>query len=180
MANSTITKRALASAFKELMLDIPFSKITVSMICDRCGMNRKSFYYHFKDKYDLICHILDIEYFGSKYDKGRLPAWDRIVYACNYFYNNRLFYGHLIELKGQEPFYQHFVNIFEPVVSEAIRELIARPEPDMYINFYTDALIGAFERWLAAPVATVPEVFAKNLYTCLSSAIDGKRSCAKK
>ena len=62
MANSIITKRALTSAFKELMVEMPFSKITVSMICERCGMNRKSFYYHFKDKEDLINSILDIEY----------------------------------------------------------------------------------------------------------------------
>ena len=54
MADSNITKRALASALRELMKEVPFDKIQVSHICDRCGMNRKSFYYHFKDIYDLV------------------------------------------------------------------------------------------------------------------------------
>ena len=54
MADSNITKRALASALKELMESTPFSKITVSDICAKCNMNRKSFYYHFKDIYDLV------------------------------------------------------------------------------------------------------------------------------
>ena len=54
MADSNITKNALATSLKKLMREKPFEKISVSDICDDCGMNRKSFYYHFKDKYDLV------------------------------------------------------------------------------------------------------------------------------
>ena len=54
MADSNITKSALASALKELMETTPFAKITVSDICAKCNMNRKSFYYHFRDIYDLV------------------------------------------------------------------------------------------------------------------------------
>ena len=58
MADSNITKQALATALRELMEQVPFDKIQVQHICERCGMNRKSFYYHFKDKYDLLNWIL--------------------------------------------------------------------------------------------------------------------------
>ena len=44
MADSNITKKALADALKELMDTKPFHKISVSDICERCQMNRKSFY----------------------------------------------------------------------------------------------------------------------------------------
>ncbi len=54
MADSNITKQALATSLRELMEEVPFDKINVAQICERCGMNRKSFYYHFKDKYDLV------------------------------------------------------------------------------------------------------------------------------
>ena len=47
MADSNITKKALATAFKELMEERPFEKINVGDICEKCEMNRKSFYYHF-------------------------------------------------------------------------------------------------------------------------------------
>ena len=50
MADSNITKRALASALKQLMEKEPFSKISVCDICEACDMKRQSFYYHFKDK----------------------------------------------------------------------------------------------------------------------------------
>lgn len=62
MADSNITKRALAAAFKSLMEEMPFSKITVAMICEKCDMNRKSFYYHFEDKYDLVNWIFDMDF----------------------------------------------------------------------------------------------------------------------
>ena len=65
MADSNITKSALASALKELMETTPFAKITVSDICAKCNMNRKSFYYHFRDKFDLVNWIFDVEYLRS-------------------------------------------------------------------------------------------------------------------
>ena len=54
MPDSNITKRALAAALKELMETQPFARISVGDICQACDMSRKSFYYHFKDKYDLV------------------------------------------------------------------------------------------------------------------------------
>ena len=54
MADSNIAKNALAASMKKLMSKNPFSKISVGDICEDCGMNRKSFYYHFRDKYDLV------------------------------------------------------------------------------------------------------------------------------
>lgn len=42
------TKKAIAGALKELMEEKPISKITVGDIADRCGINRQTFYYHFR------------------------------------------------------------------------------------------------------------------------------------
>ena len=60
MADSNITKKALAEALKELMEEKSFEKINIGDICEKCEMNRKSFYYHFKDKYDLVNWIFDV------------------------------------------------------------------------------------------------------------------------
>ena len=54
MADSNITKRALAAALKQLMETKPFAKISVSDICEACAMNRKSFYYPFKAQSPLV------------------------------------------------------------------------------------------------------------------------------
>ncbi len=50
MTDSNITKKALAAALKDLMKTTSFEKISIQDICEKCHMNRKSFYYHFKDK----------------------------------------------------------------------------------------------------------------------------------
>lgn len=62
MSKSAITKKALAQALKELLAVKPLDKISVSDICEQCGMNRKSFYYHFRDKYDLVNWIYYTEF----------------------------------------------------------------------------------------------------------------------
>lgn len=52
--NSINTKQMLADALISLSNQKPFSKITVSEIVNYCNINRKTFYYHFTDIYDLL------------------------------------------------------------------------------------------------------------------------------
>ena len=54
MSNNSITKEALATALKKLLEQQPLSKISVKHITDYCNISRNTFYYHFKDKYELI------------------------------------------------------------------------------------------------------------------------------
>lgn len=51
---SQITKYALENSLKNLLLQKPLDKITISDITDDCGISRMTFYYHFKDIYDLV------------------------------------------------------------------------------------------------------------------------------
>ena len=48
------TKRKLAEKLKELMRKKAFDKITVTELIEGCKINRKTFYYHFEDIYDLL------------------------------------------------------------------------------------------------------------------------------
>ena len=51
---SQVTKRALEQSLKNLLLKKPLTKITINDIAEDCGINRMTFYYHFKDIYDLV------------------------------------------------------------------------------------------------------------------------------
>lgn len=51
---SQTTKRALSLSLKHLLDAKPLDKVTVSDLTEDCGVNRQTFYYHFKDIYDLI------------------------------------------------------------------------------------------------------------------------------
>ncbi len=100
MADSNITKKALASALRELMMEVPFEKISVGHICKKCDMNRKSFYYHFKDKYDLVNWIYDTEFIAVVNKKIFSDGWDFFLDLSNYLYDNRAFYRKALKIKG--------------------------------------------------------------------------------
>ena len=101
MADSNITKRALAAALKELMEQKPFSKINVAEICEKCGMNRKSFYYHFKDKYDLVNWIFDMDFAKvlEAHEKKDYFTWPFLEALCECFYENRCFYRKALKIR---------------------------------------------------------------------------------
>ena len=50
----TDNKTRIGTVFKNLLLKKPLTKITVGDIAEECGINRMTFYYHFKDIYDLV------------------------------------------------------------------------------------------------------------------------------
>ena len=92
MSDSNITKKALVNALKELMEEKAFEKISVKDICEKCTMNRKSFYYHFKDKYDLVNWIFDTEFLSIAHKTPDPGIWDFLNDICPFFYENRDFY----------------------------------------------------------------------------------------
>ena len=52
MANTT--KLALEASLKELLRTKTIDKITINDLTEHCGISRMTFYYHFKDIYDLV------------------------------------------------------------------------------------------------------------------------------
>ena len=58
---SNITKKALASSLKKILSKKEFNKITINDITEDCGVNRQTFYYHFKDIYDLMEYRMERE-----------------------------------------------------------------------------------------------------------------------
>ena len=48
------TRQIILHTLTELMNEKPLSKITVKDIVERCGVNRNTFYYHFRDIPDAV------------------------------------------------------------------------------------------------------------------------------
>ena len=168
MADSNITKRALADAIKALMQEMPFEKINVAHICERCDMNRKSFYYHFKDKYDLINWIFDTEFIAFVTEEQvYLPFEEHITFfedACEYFYRNKDFYRKALKIKGQNSFSDHFREFIRPLLRLRFQHLTGEENADdFYLDFITDAFICSLERWLLDKDCMPPKEFVSKL-----------------
>lgn len=173
MADSNITKLALSNALKELLEEQSFEKISVSDICERCHMNRKSFYYHFKDKYDLVNWIFDTEFVevnqAHALDATNLSTnfddrWNNIEIMCNYFYENRTFYRRVLKVDGQNSFSSHFREFIRPLFRLRVEALLGVEDvPDMVYDFAVDGVICAVERWLLDKNCISVEEFMFNL-----------------
>lgn len=162
MADSNLTKRALASALRELMEEVPFDKIQVAHICERCNMNRKSFYYHFKDKYDLLNWIFDTDiisfvrnFSGTEPLEQHVETFQEI---CNYFYENRNFYHNAFKIQGQNSFSEHFREYIRPFIKLRLTYLIGDSADDEFVlDFFTDAIACAIERWMSKKDCMPPD-----------------------
>lgn len=168
MPDSYITKKALAASLKELMEEMPFEKITVGDICNKCAMNRKSFYYHFKDKYDLVNWIFDIEFITIEKNNDYEDSWGPVDKLCAYFYDNRDFYRKAMRIKGQNSFPEYFREVLTPVLEKRILTLLNTEENlEFYSTFYADAFICAIERWLSKKDCMKPDKFVELLKSCI-------------
>lgn len=168
MPDSNITKKALAGALKELMLTVPFRTISISDICGKCDMSRKSFYYHFKDKYDLVNWIYYNEFLSVAKDKDYADEWEFFTDICTYFYENRAFYQKALKIEGQNSFSEYFRELLIPIVSEFMEEVFHEEEDwDFYVQFFADAITVSIERWIQARDTMPPDKFISLMRSCV-------------
>lgn len=85
-------QRQLEQCLLELMDEIPYSAITISQICDRLGVSRKSFYRYFDSKEGCLHALLDHTILNgtTNYipDTGvALTASDFCTRICEYWRN---------------------------------------------------------------------------------------------
>lgn len=158
LADSNITKRAFASALKELMESQPFSKVSVGSICDKCDMNRKSFYYHFKDKYDLVNWIFDTGFIAAASRKNYENRWNVLTDICKYFYDNHTFYRKVLSVSGQNSFSDHLREIMCPIMRQRFSDIFPREGNwDFHVNILSDIFIIVFQDWLSVKNPMPPE-----------------------
>lgn len=164
MADSNITKNALANSMKALMKEKPFDKISVIDICRGCGMNRKSFYYHFKDKYDLVNWIFYMDfilYIGhAEYNDG----WDLLTVVAKLFYRDQEFYRAAFRIEGQNSFREYFCESMIPIVSFFIEEQ-GDDDDDrkILVASFCDAYLAVLERWLISGCTISPEEYIRKI-----------------
>lgn len=160
MSESNITKRALASTMKRLMETRPFAKISVSDICEVCGMHRKSFYYHFKDKYDLVNWIFYHDFIEITVRDEPGTFSELYKRLCTYFYENRVFYKNALSVTGQNSFGEYYQELFEASVKAWLED--DYPDSgrlDLIAAYYSQVSLAALTKWLDSSPCMPPEEY---------------------
>lgn len=169
LGDSLTTKKGLALALKTQMQTTAFRKISIESIAKMCQLNRKSFYYHFKDKYDLLNWIFDTEFSTIVENTTISQRWDLLSLLCNYLYDNKSFYRKAFKIEGQNSFRSH--------ITERIKELITKDmthcgeydkSKDFQIEFISDGFVCAIERWLLTNADLTPNDFLEKIKEVIS------------
>lgn len=144
------TKKMLSNALKDAMKSKPLSKITVSEIVGACGVNRKTFYYHFQDIYDLLKWTLEQEAIEVVRSFDLLvDAEDAISFVIDYVEANQHILNCAYDSMGRDEmrrfFYADCIEIISGVIdrAEAHDNLHVDPQFKRFLaEFYTEAMAG--------------------------------------
>ena len=133
-------------------------------------MHRQSFYYHFRDKYELVNWIFNEEFLSfMKKNPHYNTRWSFFNEICQYFYDNRDFYRKVLMVEEQNSFSEYFSNFLQNIFYQYLKIVLEENEDlDFYIHFYTDAIISAVKRWISSENCYQPEKFISLIRSCLT------------
>lgn len=150
------TKKSLAESLKKAMQKKPFQKITVSELIQDCGINRKTFYYHFEDIYDLLKWMLEEESIKVVKHFDLLVDYEEaITFVMDYVEENDHILNciyHSIRRDELERFFRaDFLEIIRSVIEQMERLAGKSLNPgykDFLCQFYTNAVAGILTEWV--------------------------------
>lgn len=174
---SQVTKRALEQPLKNLLLKKPLTKITVGDITDDCGINRMTFYYHFKDIYDLVewsCledakRALDEKKTYDTWQQGLLQIFKAVqenkpfilnVYRC-------------VHREQVEKYLQPLVDqLLLNVINEEAAGITVRDEDKQFIaQVYSYMFIGLMLDWIKDDMHEDPQQIVEKLSKLIKGSV---------
>ena len=141
------TKKALAASLKKFMKQKPLSKITVSQLISDCNVNRKTFYYHFEDIYDLLKWTLEEEAIEVVKQYDLLVDYQEVItFVMDYVEENQHILNCAYDSLGREGMkrflYADFIGILSTLIEgiEQQENIHADAEFKQFLcGFYTGA-----------------------------------------
>ena len=151
---SQITKRALEESLKKMLLKKSVNKITISDITEDCGINRMTFYYHFKDIYDLVewscvedaARALDGKKTYDTWQQGFQQIFQAVL-------DNKPFVQNVYQSVNREQvetyLYSLTHNLLIGVIEEkAVRMQVRDEDKEFIADFFKFAFVGLMLDWI--------------------------------
>lgn len=76
------TEQAIKNTFKEMLLEMPYEKITIKELCERAIINRKTFYLHYNSIEDVLEEFQEeqsTQYFERIKDFDHIKDVDKLI-----------------------------------------------------------------------------------------------------
>ena len=169
VAVSQITKRALEQSLKNLLLKKPLTKITVSDIAEDCGINRMTFYYHFKDIYDLVEWSCLEDARQALAEKKTYDTWQQgFLQIFEAVRKNKPFIMNVYRCVHREQVERYLSplvdNLLLDIIEKAAAESALRDEDKQFIaQVYSYIFIGLMLDWIRDDMREEPEKIVERL-----------------
>lgn len=151
---SNTTKLALEASLKKLLVNKPLDKITINDLTADCGISRMSFYYHFKDIYDLVewCCIED----GSRALQGKktYDTWQKGIYQLfEAVMENKAFIQNVYRCVDRGKIENYLHKLTYRLVADVVEEKctgVDLPQEDkaFIAEFYKYGFVGVMLDWI--------------------------------
>ncbi|MGG5460504.1 TetR/AcrR family transcriptional regulator C-terminal domain-containing protein [Clostridium sp. B9] len=176
-AISKATKQLFANALKNKIKEKPIDKISVKEISEECRLNRRTFYRHFKDIYDLLEWICISELEDILKDSLDFEHWQVCLYKLlNYFHDNKEISNSIIRLSNRkllEIFICNFSNtIILKVLNENNKDFNLSEKDEKFLcNFYSISFTGILIQWIENGMQESTEEITKSISKILKGSI---------
>ena len=173
---SQVTKRALEQSLKNLLLKKPLTKITINDIAEDCGISRMTFYYHFKDIYDLVEWVCLEDAKRALDNKKTHDTWQQgllqIFYAVRETKPFVMNVYHCVDRAQVEKYLRPLTDdLLMGVIEEESQGKTIRQEDKQFVaQVYSYVFIGLMLDWIRDDMKQDPEVLVKKLAAVLQNA----------
>jgi AcrR family transcriptional regulator len=162
------TKQLFAEKLQELARTRPIKSIQVKDLCALCGMDRTSFYYHFKDKYDLVSWIFKQNYIEEAKRAEVINDEQMICRMTRRLYAQRDFFLNALQDDSQNNLRQYMLDFYIETEKRAVCAYLGTDEPDeetwYEICNYSYGCMGHTIDWLMKRNTLTPEKMAHYQY----------------
>lgn len=174
---SDLTKQALIASFKKLLETEPFDKITISDITNDCGLSRQTFYYHFRDIFDMIRWIYNSESLNEIGGRGGYGTWqDKIRELFDYTLNNKSLILGTFNSKCRNDLVGHYMDVSIRKISDIVEMKsdgdIAEKDKKFIASVYAYAFVGIMVDWISDGMKESSEEMVDRVYKIVMSNFD--------
>lgn len=174
---SQITKRALAQSLKNLLLKKPLDKITVVDLTQDCGINRMTFYYHFKDIYHLVEWVCMEDARKALEEKKSYETWQQgLLLIFEYVRENKGFIINVYRCVHQEQLEKYVKPMVDRLILDVINEekeseLVKEEDRAFIARMYSYMFVGLMLDWIKTDMQEDPEEIVNRLSTLVKGSI---------
>lgn len=172
-----ITKAALAASLKKMLLNKPIDKITINDLTSDCGISRMSFYYHFKDIYDLIEWVCVEDGKKALQDKKTYDTWQEgLLQIFEAVMENKPFilnvYRNVSREKIESYLHKLTYDLIEGVVEEKSMDSgLSSADKSFIAEFYKYGFVGVMLDWIDRGMKDDYKVIVEKMSVTLHGAV---------